>query len=255
VSESKPLTSPPAAGRLHLVAAVGSLDASGEAEPSAPQDDENDLVGRARPSALRLARAIARIWRVQEPSLLHDCEQAASLALIEARPGYDKTRGPFWVFAWKRVAGAVTRLLQRERGRGCTGFDDELDEAEDFHDTSDAFSADDNDDLATLKAWCRRLAFRRVLAAQRTALRAQPDNLALRAEVFRKLGVALGGLDDREARVIDLHYFQALVWKDVGEALNLSERQVKRIDQGIRERLDRDLRRAGVDEPPPSVDL
>jgi RNA polymerase sigma factor for flagellar operon FliA len=254
VSEStRPTPSAPA--RVRLLAVVGPPSAPPEGEPGAATPTEDELVLRARPMALRVARIIARIWRVQSPSLLRDCEQAGCLALVEARPGYDKARGTFEVYAWKRVAGAVTRLLQREVACGRTGFDDELDEAEEFRDASDAFSADDSNDLATLKVWCRRLAFTRMMGVQRRALQAQPDNAALRAQVFQKLELALGGLNERETRVIDLRWFQSLTWKEVGDAMHLSDRQVKRIDHRVRNRLERDLRGSGVDEPPPSEDL
>jgi RNA polymerase sigma factor for flagellar operon FliA len=207
----------------------------------------------AMPAAMKLARTIARIWRVRSPTLVNDCEQTACQALVESRPGYDKTRGPFSVYAWKRVAGAVTKLLRREVARGRTGLDDALDEAEGFRDTSDPFAAEDADDMAVLKTWCRVLTFRRVMGDTRVALQARPDDEALRAQVFQALRAALGGLDDRQMRVIELRYWKELTWKDVGAEMDLSERHVKRIDEEIRARLEGDLRGRGVEEAPPSV--
>ena len=118
---------------------------------------------------------------------------------------------------------------------------------------ADPFAADDTDDVAKLKAWCRALTLRRVLGDTRVALQATPDTSALRAEVFEVLEKALGELGERERSVIDLHHWQGLTWKQVGDQMGISERHAKRIDKGLRERLERGLRRRGVDEAPPSA--
>jgi RNA polymerase sigma factor for flagellar operon FliA len=206
----------------------------------------------AMPGAIKLAHTIARIWRVRSPALLHDCEQTGCQALLEARPGYDEKRGPFAVYTWKRVAGAVTRLLRREVAGGCTGLDDALHEAEGFRDTTDPFSAEDADDMGVLKGWCRVLTFRRVVGDIRVS-QARPDHDVMRAQVFEALRAALGGIDDRHMRVVELRYWKGLTWKDVGTEMGLSERHVKRLDEEIREHLERDLRDRGVDGAPPSV--
>lgn len=225
--------------------------------PPRMPNDEDKLVLEARPAALNVARMIARIWGVRSRALLEDCEQTACEAQLDVRRRFDKTRGKrFDVFQWKRIAGAVTSLLRDEAAGGCTGFGDALDETEEFQDTSepDFFAADDAD-MNTLKGYCRVITFRRVMGDTRAALQARPDNDALRAQVFGALRQACGGLSERQMRVIDLHYCQGRSWKDVGDQMGLSERHVKRINEDIRELLAGDLRRRGVDEPPPSEKL
>jgi RNA polymerase sigma factor for flagellar operon FliA len=218
--------------------------------------DEDKLVLDARPAAIKVARIFARLWRVRSPALLEDCEQAACQAQLEARPGYKKALGSFEVYQWKRVAGAVTNLLRRERAGGRTGFDDALDETDDFKDATEPdFYAADSDDMNTLKAYSRLLTFRRVMGDTRVALQARPDNDALRTQIFGALRHALGGLTDRQMRVIDLHYWQDLTWKEVGDQMGISDRHAKRIDREIRDLLEGDLRQHGVDAPPPSVNL
>src|SRR5262249_34280533 len=133
------------------------------ARPPRPPRPEDELVLQARGVAVQLARTLARLRRVRSHALIEDCEQTACQALLEGRPGYDKERGPFTIYIWKRVAGAVTRLLKRERGVRRTGFDDALDESEEFRDTSDPFGDDDDDAKGQLKGLCLLLTFRRAM--------------------------------------------------------------------------------------------
>lgn len=222
--------------------------------PRRPSPDDQ-LVLDARPAAIKLARTLAFIWGTRSLALVEDCEQAACEAQLLARPKFDKSRGTsFEVFQWKRVAGAVTRLLRREAAYGRTGFDDALNETDECKaEGDDPFSAEEHiDDMAKLKAWCRQLTLRRVLGDKRVALQAGPDSAAERAEIIRALRCALGELSERELQVIDLHHWQGLTWKEVGEQMGISDRHAKRIDERIRARLERDLRRQGVDEAPPS---
>ncbi len=218
--------------------------------------DKDRLVLDARPAAIKLARVIASVWRVRSSAVLEDCEQAACQAQLEALPRYNKALGPFETFQWKRVAGAVTNLLRRERTGGRTGFDDALDATDDFQGAGEPdFYAADDDDMNTLKAYCRVLTFKRVMGDARVALQARPDNDALRSQVFEALRQALGELDERQMRILDLHHWQGLTWKEVGEQMGISERHAKRIDEEMRDLLESGLRHRGVDEPPPSANL
>jgi RNA polymerase sigma factor for flagellar operon FliA len=218
-----------------------------------PSEEEDDLVLAARPFALRLARVLAGLAGARSPWLLDDCQQTACQALLEARPRYDKSKGPFWVFAWKRVAGAVTKLLRRELAGGRTGFDDALDESEDFRDTSDPFGDEDDDTVRQLKGMCRALTFRRVVGDARIAIQARPDDALLRAQIFQVLREALGGLDEREVRLVELRYWEELTWEGVGNEMGMSDRNAKEIHRRLRARLERDLQRRGVEGAPPSV--
>jgi RNA polymerase sigma factor (sigma-70 family) len=217
---------------------------------------EDELVVGALPWATKLARVICRVWRVRSPAIVKDAEQTACQVVVEKRPDYDDTRGSFEAYLWKPVVGAVRRHLQREVFRGRTGFDDALEESDEVRDTrplDDPFAADDITDEALLKKWSCVLTFRRMMGDTRVAVQAQPENEALRAQVFRALNAALGGLEARHMRLLDLRYWQELTWKEVGDAMHLSDRQAKRIDEEIRERLQGDLRRRGIDEVPPSL--
>lgn len=221
--------------------------------PPRPPPPEDDLVLQARPAAIQLARVLARLYHAGSDALVEDCEQAACQALLEARPGYDKARGPFSNYAWKRVAGAVTKLLRREISLRRAGLDDALDEAEGLRDASDPFGDEDDDAMGQLKGFCRLLTFRRVMGDTRSALQAKPDDAVLRARVFQALKDALGELDEKEMRLLDLRYWEELTWEEIAKAMGMSDRNAKRIDDGLRERLQRDLRRRGVEGAPPSV--
>jgi RNA polymerase sigma factor FliA len=224
--------------------------------PPSPPTPEDELILQALPEALKLARALARLrCRVCSRALLEDCEQIASQALLEARPGYDKARGPFGTYAWKRVAGAVTRLLARERAVQRAGLDDALDASEELRDESDPFGDEDDDARGQLKGFCRLLTFRRVMGDARVTLQEKPEDTLLRARIFQALTEALGELDEQEMRLLELRYWKELTWEEVAKEMGMSDRNAKRIDEQLRERLRRDLRHRGVEEAPPSVQV
>ncbi|WP_437734951.1 sigma-70 family RNA polymerase sigma factor [Sorangium sp. So ce1335] len=207
----------------------------------------------ALPMARHVARTTARVYGVRTRQGVEDCEQTAYQALLEASPGYDASRGvPFGVYAWKRVAGAVIRLLTREASFRRAGLDAALDAAESMRDASDPFVDDDADALNQLKDQCRALVFARFVADTGERLRAQPDDAVARSQALEALRKALRGLDEREARLIELRYWQDLSWAKVAAALGVHEKYALRMDEQLRRRLRCDLRGSEADAPPPS---
>src|SRR5262249_6264374 len=104
-----------------------------------------------------------------------------------------------------------------------------------------------------LKGYCRLLTFHRVMGDTRAALQADPDDAMKRVRVLSALQKALGELDEQEKRLIELRYWDELTWEQIAEALRVSDRQAKRIDERLRERLKRDLRHQGVEEIPSNI--
>lgn len=203
--------------------------------------------------ARHVARTVARVHGVRARERLDDCEQTAYQALLEACRGYDASRGvPFGVYAWKRVAGAVTNLLSREASARRAGLDAALDAAEAMRDHSDPFGDDDGDALNQLKSQCRALVFARFVADTGERLRAHPEDTMARARAFDALRTALRGLDEREARLIELRYWQDLSWAKVAAELGVHEKYAQRMDERLRKRLRCDLKARDVEEPPPS---
>lgn len=221
--------------------------------PSAPLNPEHARILQALPAALRVARTIARLHGVRTPEAIDDCEQTACQALLEACPGYDEARGPLEVFAWKRVAGAVTKWVNREASIRGAGLEAALAATEEMRDTSDPFGDDDADALDQLKSHCRTLTFLRFMRDTGELLRERPDDALARARAFEALKLALHGLSDLEMRLVELRYWQDLSWAKVGEALGIQEKQAQRLDERLRERLKSDLLARSIREPPPSA--
>jgi RNA polymerase sigma factor for flagellar operon FliA len=220
--------------------------------PPGPKNPEHELISQAMPKALALARTIARRLGVQTPEGIEDCQQAACQALLEALPGHDPSRGPFDIYAWKWVAGAVIRLVRRERSYRRTGLDDALDATEALSDTDDPF-AEDDEERDRAKSYCRWLTFTRFLGDTRAALSRNPEERVLRARAFEALERAVGDINEDERQVLALRYWAGLTWEQIGLAMGRSERQAKRIDERLRERLQRGLRLRGVEQTPPSA--
>ena len=218
-----------------------------------PLPSERESLILALPAARRLAQSIARSLGVREPQALEDCEQSGILAMIEASPRHDQTRGDLFTFAWKRIAGAVTELVCDQNPVERSGRIAALDAAEELRDTTDPFAADDDDDKARLKEYCRWLTFKRVTAETRERLRAPGADVAIvRARAFKALENVLGELNEQDRRFIDLRHIENLKWDDVAAEMGVDTRQAQRIEERLRGLLRRNLRLQGVDEPPPS---
>jgi RNA polymerase sigma factor for flagellar operon FliA len=214
---------------------------------------EHVRVIEAMPLAMRWARTTARIYGVRVRAIIEDCEQTACEALLLGQPRYDPERGPFDIFIWKRVVGAVTKLLRRELAQQRTGFNEALDAADEVRRASDPFEDEDGDVLASLKEDCRYVAFRRFMGDHRAPQPNRLDDMLLRVEAFDALASAFGGLSKDEKRFLALRYWEGLSFPQIAEAMGETERQAKRIDQRLRERLRRDLRRKGLEQAPPSA--
>jgi RNA polymerase sigma factor for flagellar operon FliA len=204
------------------------------------------------PEVHRLAETLARVWHVRTPEGIEDCRQTAAQALLESYPGFDDTRGiPLRVYAWKRVFHAVRALLAREAPMRRGGLEAALDEAETLHDPGDPFAAaDDADALAELKGHSRSITFVRFMGDYRERAQAHPEEALDRAHAFEALKLAFGGLEELEARLLELRYWSDLSWSKVAAALGIHEKYAQRLDEQLRARLKRDLRSRGVHEAP-----
>lgn len=208
-------------------------------------------VREAMPMAIQVARTICRRSRVRDSDLVADCEQGACMALQEGLPGYDPSRGPYPIYAYKRVWGAVLGVLKREHAERRLGMDAGLDAAEELRDTSSPYD-DDEEAKDQLKARLRFVTFRRFLSNAREKLAADPENEANRARVAQALREALGELQETDLHFIELRYWEGLSYAKVGEAMGMHEKAAQRLDERLRQRLCRDLKRRGIDEPPAS---
>lgn len=221
--------------------------------PKRPIRPEHELIVQSMPWALRLARTTAFFFHVTAPDQLEDCEQVGCQALLEALPGWDPARGPFDVYAWKRVVGAVTTLVRRELSSRRRGLHDAFDKTDELRDTSDPFEDEDADVLDSLKGDARSLAFAYFMGDTRIALSERPEDAITRARAFEALAKALGGIDDGEKQLVALRYWEGLPWEDVAVRIGEGVRQANRIDERIRNRLRRGLRQQRIDEAPPSA--
>lgn len=204
------------------------------------------------PRASWLARQTARRNGVFARDMIEECEQVAYKALLEAHLRYREACGPFEVYVWKWVVGAVKKLLRRELARGGTGLDDALEACGDVRDTTDPFDDEDDDVRASLKADGRRVTLARFLGDTRAALASTPEDTLVRARTWEALERALGGLDPEERQLLELRYVATSTWDEVAAAMRMNERRARRIEERLRERLLRDLCESGVEGPPSS---
>ncbi len=223
------------------------------------QSPDPEAVLEAVAATRRLARSIAKSLGVQKEDALDDCEQAGLLAMIEVSPRHDRTRRKLFVFAWKRIAGAVTTLVCRDAPIDRAGREAAIEETTSFHDTTNPFSLDDFDVgdeqyKDQLKAYCRAMTFNRVLAETNERLKVPGADVAfVRARAFKALERVLGELSELERQVIQLRHMDELSWENVAGALGMDDgKQAERIETKLRARLRRNLRLQGVNEPPPS---
>jgi RNA polymerase sigma factor for flagellar operon FliA len=151
------------------------------------------------------------------------------------------------------VSGAIIQYLRTERPLSGQAADyNGLAEAGDLRDNCDVFSTEDDDAREHMMAMGRQVVFRRVMGSTAVALASRPEDAVLRMQIFSVLRQAFGALDEREERLIELRYWQDKTWEEVGDALGVDKRQALRIDAQMRKRLEKDLRKRGVDAPPPS---
>lgn len=242
----------------------GSPAPAASSSPHPPEPAERRSSARAKPTldharviealpkALRVARMFARLSGARSREDVEDCEQAAAQKLLEVLPRHDPARGPLATFAWKHVAGTVTRLRRRGREPARSGEDDALDATEELRARTDPLDDDDEDAKNELLGHCRHITARRCLGYTRAPLPARPDDILMRVEAFEALAIAFSGLDHAEKRFLVLRYWENLTWEHVAGAMGITVPQAKGIEQRLRHRLRRDLVRKGVDRPPPS---
>jgi RNA polymerase sigma factor for flagellar operon FliA len=217
-----------------------------QAVPGQPQESDEELVKRHLQMIERQARRIsARTGHLVEPG---DLFAAGALGLLEARRRFDASRGvKFETFAEHRVRGAMTdelrnldhlprrlraetdkiqkakRKLSHERGREVGT--DELAEA----------LNQSSEDVAALQALVEpSLSLTPelpVVAQQQSA-----DELLEQAEQKRRLADAIAELPARLSLVMSLYYVEGLTYREIAEALEVTEARVCQIhSQAVKE--------------------
>lgn len=187
-----------------------------------------------------------------------DLYGAGALRLTIITPHYEPAIHPeFAGFYYIPVRGEMFTLLRRD------GRDRKLLRMyfadlrhgvimEDARDSTDAFlSAEPVDERASLRRYLKQRAAALVLATHYASGRedgvpSAEQTLAHR-ELIARLVEAVAGLPEKERQVIDLLYKEELTLEDAGAKLGVSSRTVQRLHNAARERLERALRRRGVE--------
>jgi RNA polymerase sigma factor for flagellar operon FliA len=201
------------------------------------------------PAVERLARATAR----RSGASCKDLQQIAALALSESARVYDEARGiPLEMFAWKAIKGAMLDYLRREsaaRPERIMARLFELETAESIADCGDPFSEGDEERLDRIKGHCRAAALELFLRFAGGAWPEQGEDGMIRALSLSALKRGCGDvLDEEEARIVALHYWEGLSWEEAAARVGVSESTVKRRREEIQRKLAHFLREQGVGE-------
>jgi RNA polymerase sigma factor (sigma-70 family) len=216
--------------------------------------EQQDRVVEAEPTIKRLTGELQRKF---PRACGEDIAQSLRAAYAEVVPGYDPTRGPsFDAYAYWPVWGKVHDELTREarqspRHMARKAFGQV---AEPLEVATGAYM-EDGEILAPIIAACREGTFRMFFGATLDTWRAQGeqrlvDHLA-RLKAFRALQSAFATLTPDEWKLLELYYIECLTWEEVGKAFDISDRQAKRRDAQIRQKLKDELIARGVDGAPP----
>ena len=213
------------------------------------------LVVEALPTIKRLAALLRKKfpWAMED-----DVEQTLRIGYAEVAPKYERSKGTFAAFGyWPAWGSAIDKLTREARqsprhmARKAFG-----EAAEPLQVTSGPFMEDD-EILAPVKAACHDGTFRMFFGATFEAWRAQGeqgmvDHVA-RLRAFRALQSAFAVLTPAEWRLLELYYIECQTWKAVGVAFDISDRQARRRDEEIREKLKAALIARGVTSAPPTA--
>lgn len=182
-------------------------------------------------------------------------------AALYASRSFDPAREvPFEMFALKRIRGAMIRYANGE-AFGLAPLQKAIhkrlvdgDAAPPGDVPLEVAMADTPETIRKRTvAWARKQAIAMAVTALVQEATHQPDQLE-RRDAYRKahtiLEALLQRLPEDERVLIDLHYRSGGTLSDVAERLGVSVRTVKRLHEKVKDRLAKQMRRAGVDEAP-----
>ncbi|MEO7330402.1 MAG: sigma-70 family RNA polymerase sigma factor [Minicystis sp.] len=211
------------------------------------------VMAEAGPVVQRLLRKLRRMFPAERPD---DLRQMAWQGVVEKAPQYDPSKGSVAGFIWKSAFGNAVNEASREARQSPAHLMRLalLFAAEEIPDEEhDPFESDETI-LQGLADACHDGAFRMFFGATFETWRTQGeqgmiDHLAHK-EAFGRLKSAFSTLAPEDWRLVELRYLDCATWAEVGAELGIGERQSKRRDEEIREKLRRELRLRGQGSAP-----
>lgn len=218
--------------------------------------EQQQRVRATLPLCTRLARRFAPRCRFLS---FDELVSIGHEALVDAARTFDPSHGvPFEAFAYIRIRGEMSDRAAREhreqtlplaaaRRAEARHLAAPLPEGDPFAETRD-------DAKKRAADWAQGLADTMILAALLAERPTGESELCARQEYARgvaALSEALRVLDPREAELVELLYTQGLSMRQSASQLGVALRTVQRHHEKIVERLGSELRRRGVDAPPP----
>lgn len=183
-----------------------------------------------------------------EPS---DAEQLAHEALLASIERYDPERGvPFQAFVRPRLRGAIRNEWQRtSEAAAISGYRARV-ERDRIRSIRSATGSSPDDAISQLRELAVGIAIGIMLESEAKAKVDQLpdrepsayDELAWR-QMLGELGSRISQLPDRERLVLDYHYRQDIMFKEIAELLGLSKGRVSQIHAQALQRLRRALQK------------
>lgn len=200
------------------------------------------------------ARKVAQTeWRkLNLPGLeLCDAQQLANEALLTSIERYDPERGvPFLAYVRPRLRGAIRNEWQRtSEAAAISGYRARV-ERDRLRSIGSASNASADDAIAQLREMAIGIAIGLMLETEAKAKVDQLpdrepsayDEMAWR-QLLGELGSRISQLPDRERLVLDYHYRQDIMFKEIAELLGLSKGRVSQIHAQALQRLRRALQK------------
>jgi RNA polymerase sigma factor (sigma-70 family) len=227
-----------------------------EAETVTPlTEQQQKWVLEAEPSIVVLSKRLRRKFpRARE----EDIAQTLWTGYAEVAPRYNPAEGSFAAFAyWPAWGKAIDELTREARQSPLHMARKALGAAAEPLRVATGPYMEDSEILAPIKAACREGTFRMFFGATLDTWRTQGeeglvDHLT-RLTAFRALQSAFATLTPDEWKLLELYYIECLTWKVVGAAFDISDRQARRRDEDIREKLKAELMARGVETAPPEA--
>jgi RNA polymerase sigma factor for flagellar operon FliA len=225
---------------------------------------QQDLVTQHLGVVDRMVRILSRRYG----GLLGHDEMAAAgrEGLTRAAAGYDASLGvQFAVFATYRVQGAILDAARKAMGArrettvlaAHSALSDYLGVQRDGGDVMTDTEDSQRARLHAMAAGAAASLFAGIIgAASRSNMRSDEDAAAARdsrAKAFALLERALGELNERDRRIVELHYREGHELREVATMIGVSYATVRRYHAGALDRLGARLRGGGLKAPPPSA--
>jgi RNA polymerase sigma factor for flagellar operon FliA len=224
--------------------------------------EQRELVTGSMQVVDKVARALAR--RYGTLAAFDDMVSMGREGLVQAARVYDSGLGvPFSTFATYRIQGAILDGIRKEAGRAreiriaahaaaTEFFAVQSDRTDVMTDTEEA----QRERLDSFAANAAAAMFAGLIGAQsRRSAAGDEDSTAARDQRTRAIASlerASAELNERDRKLVDLHYKQGIDLKDVAGVLGVSYATVRRYHTAVIQRLAARLRTLGVDNAPPA---